>query len=125
LLGLHLRDGKQPLDVTFIPDGNGTIWDRRFGTGHFISRIEAGGIGFFVETFGPFTLRFRLTPDGDAVSWTLQRAAVFGLGIPSFLAPRIAAREWLVADNAYAMSVAVVLPLLGLMLRYEGELYPP
>jgi hypothetical protein len=34
-------------------------------------------------------------------------------------------RQWLVADNAYAMSVAVVLPLLGLILRYEGELYPP
>lgn len=125
LLGLHLRDGTQPLDVTFTPDGSGMIWDRRFGTGRFISLIEAGGIGFLVETFGPFTLRFRLTPDGDAVSWTLQRAAVFGLGIPSFLAPRIAAREWLVADNAYAMSVAVVLPLLGLILRYEGELYPP
>jgi hypothetical protein len=125
LLGLHLRDGKQPLDVTFIPDGNGTIWDRRFGTGHFISRIEASGIGFLVETFGPFTLRFRLTPDGDAVSWTLQRAAVFGLAIPSFLAPRIAAREWLAADKAYAMSVAVVLPLLGLVIQYEGELYPP
>jgi len=125
LLGLHLRDGKQALDVTFMSDGSGTIWDRRFGTGRFISRIEASGIGFLVETFGPFTLRFRLTPDGDAISWTLQRAAVFGLGIPSFLAPRIAAREWLAADNAYAMSVAVVLPLLGLILRNEGELYPP
>lgn len=35
LLGLRLRDGKQPLDVTFMPDGGGTIWDRRFGTGRF------------------------------------------------------------------------------------------
>ena len=125
LLGLHLRDGEQPLDVTFMPDGSGTIWDRRFGTGRFISRIEAGGIGFLIESFGPYTLRFRLTPDGDAVSWTLQRAAVFGLAIPSFLAPRIAAREWLAADKAYAMSVVVALPLLGLVLRYEGELYLP
>jgi hypothetical protein len=125
LLGLHLRDGKQPLDVTFMPAGSGTIWDRRFGTGRFISRIEAGGIGFLIESFGPYTLRFRLTPDGDAVSWTLQRAAVFGLAIPSFLAPRIAAREWLAADKAYAMSVEVALPLLGLVLRYEGELYLP
>jgi hypothetical protein len=125
LHGLRLRDGKQPLDVTFMPDGSGKIWDRRFGTGRFISRIEASGIGFLVETFGPFTLRFRLTPDGDAVSWTLQRAAVFGLAIPSFLAPRIAAREWLAADKAYTMSVAVALPLLGLVLRYEGELYLP
>lgn len=125
LLGLRLRNGKQPLDVTFMPDGICTIWDRRFGTGRFISRIEAGGIGFLVESFGPFTLRFRLTPDGDAVSWTLQRAALFGLAIPSFLAPRIAAREWLAADKAYAMSVVVALPLLGLVLRYEGELYLP
>jgi hypothetical protein len=104
---------------------SGTIWDRCFGTGSFISRIEASGIGFLVETFGPFTLRFRLTPDGDAVSWTLQRAEVFGLAIPSFLAPRISAREWLAADKAYAMSVVVALPLLGLVLRYEGELYLP
>jgi hypothetical protein len=44
-------------------------------------------------------LRFRLTPDGDAISWTLQRAAVFGLGIPSFVAPRISAREWLAAEK--------------------------
>jgi hypothetical protein len=123
LLGLHLRDGEQPLDVTLMPDGSGTIWDRCFGTGRFISRIEAGGSGFLIETFGPVTLRFWLTPDGDAISWTLQRAAVFGLVLPSFLAPRIAAREWLAADNAYAMSVAVTLPLLGLILRYEGELY--
>ena len=125
LLGLHIRDGTQPLDVTFMPDGSGTIWDRRFGTGRFISRIEADGIGFLIETFGPVTLRFWLTPDGDAISWTLQRAAVFGFSIPSFLEPRIAAREWLAADNAYAMSVVVALPLLGLILRYEGELYLP
>ena len=125
LLGLHLRDGEQPLDVTFMPDGSGTIWDRRFGTGRFISRIKAGGSGFLIETFGPVTLRFRLTPDGDAVSWTLQRAPVFGLANPSFLAPRIAAREWLATDKAYAMSVSVTLPLLGLELRYEGELYLP
>jgi hypothetical protein len=125
LLGLHLRDGKQPLDVTCLPDGSGTIWDRRFGTGRFISRIEGSGVGFLVETFGPFTLRFRLTPDGDAISWMLQRAALFGLAIPSFLAPRIAARESLATDKAYAMSVEVTLPLLGLVLRYEGELYLP
>ena len=37
----------------------------------------------------------------------------------------IAAREWLAADKAYAMSVVVALPLLGLVLRYEGELYLP
>lgn len=123
LFGLHLRDGEQPLDVTFIPDGSGTIWDRCFGTGHFISRIEAGGSGFLIETFGPVTLRFWLTPEGEAISWGLQRAAVFGLVLPSFLAPRIAAREWLAADKAYAMSVLVALPLLGLILRYEGELY--
>ena len=123
LLGLHLRDGKQALDVTFMLDGSGAIWDRQFGTGRFISRIEADGVGFLVETFGPFTLRFQMTPDGDAISWTLQRAEVFGLAIPSFLAPSISAREWLAADNAYAMSVAVALPLLGLVLRYEGELY--
>ena len=114
LFGLHLRDGEQPLDVTFMPDGSGTIWDRCFGTGPFISRIEAGGIGFLIETFGPVTLRFWLTPDGEAISWGLQRAAVFGLVLPSFLAPHIAAREWLAADKAYAMSVVVALPLLGL-----------
>jgi len=125
LFGLHLRDGEQPLDVTFMPDGSGTIWDRRFGTGRFISRIEASGIGFLVETFGPFALRFRLTPDGEAISWGLQRAAIFGFSIPSFLAPRIAAHEWLAADKAYAMSVVVALPLLGLILRYKGELYLP
>ena len=77
LFGLHLRDGEQSLDVTFMPDGSGTIWDRRFGTGRFISRIEAGGIGFLIETFGPITLRFRLTPDGDAVSWTLTLPPAF------------------------------------------------
>ena len=125
LLGLHLREGTQPLDVTFMPDVSGTIWDRRFGTGRFISRIEAGGSGFLIETFGPVTLRFWLTPDGEAISWGLQRAAVFGLVLPSFLAPHIPAREWLAADEAYAMSVAVTLPLLGLILRYEGELYLP
>ena len=96
LLGLHLRDGKQALDVTFMLDGSGAIWDRQFGTGRFISRIEADGVGFLVETFGP-----------------------------SFMAPRIAAREWLVADKAYAMSVEVAFPLLGLVLRYEGEFHLP
>jgi hypothetical protein len=66
-----------------------------------------------------------LTPDGEAISWGLQRAAIFGFSIPSFLAPRIAAHEWLAADKAYAMSVVVALPLLGLILRYKGELYLP
>ncbi len=125
LFARHLRDGEQPLDVTLMPDGSGTIWDRRFGTGRFISRFQAGGSGFLIETFDPVTLRFWPAPDGEAISWGLQRAAVFGLVLPSFLAPRIAAREWLAANKAYAMSVAVTLPLLGLVLRYEGELYLP
>jgi hypothetical protein len=120
-LGIGLRDGPQSLLVTFTPDGGGEIWTRQFATSGFASRVEADAAGTLVEAIGPFCFRIALVPVGNVLTWTLQRAFMFGLPLPVAIAPRISAREWMTDSGCYCMAAEVALPLVGSVLRYDGE----
>lgn len=125
IIGVGLRDGEQSLSVALVPDGAGELWTRRFGAGGFTSRVEAGGPGSLVEFFGPLSFRSTLTQVNGGLSWNLRRTQLFGISVPSALAPRIAAREWMTGEGDYAMSVEVALPILGPLLAYRGRLDCP
>jgi hypothetical protein len=58
LFGLHLRDGEQPLDVTFMPDGSGTIWDRRFGQAALSAGLRQAASAFSSKPLVPLPCDF-------------------------------------------------------------------
>jgi hypothetical protein len=123
-MGLEMKNGRQNLTVTFEPDGHGELWQRTFTTGRFASRFETEGATgqTVVELFGPFAFCYQLKVGEDSITWTLQRVRLFGIPLPTILAPRIAAREWISDAGGYEMSAQVTVPLIGHLLSYTGTL---
>lgn len=66
---------------------------------------------------------FALAPTGDGLAMHLTRWSVFGLRLPLFLAPRIAAREY-EADGRFHFDVRLTFPLIGGIVHYTGWLKP-
>jgi hypothetical protein len=122
-VGIGMREGRQGLVVTFEPDGQGELWRRTFESGGFTSRFEVDAAErAVVELFGPFSLHYGLTVGTDDITWTLRRARFFGVPIPTALAPRVAAREWISPAGGYEMSAEITMPLLGHVLSYTSTL---
>lgn len=123
-MGLDMKNGPQSLIVTFKPDGCGELWQRVFKNGRFTSRFETAATPepTLVELFGPFSLHHELTFGTDDITWRLRRTRLFGIPLPTTLAPRVAAREWVSAAGEYEMSAQVTAPLIGHLLSYTATL---
>ncbi|MBK8286497.1 MAG: DUF4166 domain-containing protein [Ahniella sp.] len=116
---------KVPLEVRFEPASPGIeTWERNFDGSRFRSRLTIDQ-GLLREVLFPLHLWFRLVASADGVHWVFHRAKVLGLiPLPGALAPRIEAREWSV-DGRYHFLASVGMPLIGLIVRYEGSLDAP
>lgn len=77
-----------------------------------------------LERFGPVKLFIRLEADEAGITFHLQRCSLLGLPLPTFLSPRLTARER-VSERRYHYFVRVELPLLGRLIEYEGFLGQP
>lgn len=99
-------------------------WSRQFGERQFSSRLSLEQ-GDLVERLFPLHLRFRLQLDQGVLHWQLQGARILGwISMPAWFAPKVEAREWS-EQGRYHFLAAVSLPLLGLIVRYQGSLDPP
>ena len=81
--------------------------------------------GVLAEHIGPLEIRFRLEVSAGALTYRPGGAALrlgpLRLPLPSWLAPRVSAREKAVGDpNRTHVWVEVSVPLLGLLVAYEG-----
>jgi hypothetical protein len=114
--------GLYPLHVSFAETGGRERWTRDFGGHVFSSELSAKG-GLAVERFGPMRFGFELAPAPDGLAMHLRRWSLFGVRLPLFLAPRIAAREWEQADR-FHFDVRLRLPLVGEIVHYSGWLLP-
>jgi hypothetical protein len=116
-----------PVQLHITPFGQGEKWVRTFGEKCLVTwQYERPG-DLLAEKFGPLELRFQLLLQPDCLGYA-QRAAVLSLGwlqlpVPAWLAPQVRASEAVVSgtDRSY-VSVTISLPLLGLLISYEGEL---
>jgi Domain of unknown function (DUF4166)/Saccharopine dehydrogenase NADP binding domain len=117
----------QSVEVTFTTDANGReTWSRRFASRRMRSTQEAGkgrDDALIVERFGPF--RF-----GLALDWNGTRLRIiprsWGLGflpLPLWLMPQGPAWEE-ERDGRFRFHVEIILPLIGLVTRYQGWLEP-
>ncbi|MEM9099073.1 MAG: DUF4166 domain-containing protein [Pseudomonadota bacterium] len=116
--------GRQvPVTVTITPDGDGEIWARQFATHQLRSHIHSPKPGEIVERFGPFafTLPLELTEDG--LSLPVAYGSILGLPLPKALLPRSEAKE-IATPNGFRFDIRLSLPLLGLMVHYQGSLTP-
>lgn len=95
-------------------------WNRCFGDFVMNSHFEREGQQL-VEVLGPIRMNLILTVEQGALVYTLVKASLFGIPIPLFLAPKVIAEEAQV-DEIYRFKVNVSMPLIGLLVRYGGDM---
>ena len=113
-------DGTYPLHVAFAERRGKERWTRDFGGHVFSSELSLAGRGV-AERFGPLRFAFDLPSSEEGLAMVLRGWTAFGIPIPRFLGPRIAAREWEEAGR-FHFDVAVGMPLLGDVVHYRGWL---
>ena len=115
--------GAYPLHVAFAARGGRERWTRDFG-GHVFSSELSAKHGLAVERFGAMRFGFALAPAPDGLVMRLRRWSAFGVRLPLFLAPRIAAREWQDDEGRFRFDVRLHFPLAGEIVHYTGWLRP-
>ena len=112
-----------PVTVEFVVDDTGECWNRRFGAARMASRLWQRE-GRLFERLGALRFRFALRAVDGEIHWRAERAWAFGIvPLPAgwFAQVRCREREH---GGRYEFLVDVALPLLGLLIRYEGWLLP-
>jgi hypothetical protein len=113
--------GAYPLHVAFAARGGRERWTRDFG-GHVFSSELSARNGLAVERFGAMRFGFALAPAPGGLVMRLRRWSAFGIRLPLFLAPRIAAREWQDEEGRFRFDVRLHFPLAGEIVHYSGWL---
>lgn len=119
--GLPRADGDVAVCVRFVSPAAGVeVWTREFGASTFRSRLRAVN-GELHEQLGPVRIRFRLRADVDGIIWEPLAIDLLRMPLPRMLLHGISARES-ERDGRYRFDVAAALPIIGLIVRYEGWL---
>lgn len=126
LAGLPRSGTAQHLRVTFTPVGEGAsaseVWERLFSGRLFRTRQWCAG-EHIVEAAGLVRFVFRPVVTAGVLTLQLEGFCVLGLPVPRILHPRVRTREH-EAQGRYSFEVEAGLPLVGLLVRYEGWLEP-
>jgi hypothetical protein len=124
LLRLPRAGGARRVRVSLERRGALEVWARQYDdailTTHQMAAGPAGS-ALLGERFGPLTVIMRLEPSSTALLFVIENARWFGLSVPGFLRPRVRARAF-AADGWYRFDVTIALPLVGLLIRYDGRL---
>lgn len=124
IMGLPGAGKSIPARITVTRTPDGETLRRDYGGAVFETRQHildtASGV-LLVERVGPFTLYFRLEGHEDGIDFNLQRATLWGLGLPSWLAPRMRACERADGEH-HVFDVSSALPVIGELVSYTGRL---
>lgn len=114
-----------PVTVTFRRQAEKEIWHRRFGQAEMKTLQEACPLlpGHIIERFGPLACRLEIECSQDGLRLLPHGLRLFGLPLPRWLWPRVAAGERVEAGR-FTFDVAIGLPWVGLLVHYSGQLSP-
>jgi hypothetical protein len=105
-----------------VVEGDRERWIREID-GRRIETVQRQRDDLLLEEAGPLRLGLRVVGSSEGMRFTSVRGWLCGLPLPSAMAPRVTAvvtgRE-----DGWWVDVRVDLPVLGLLLRYEGEVTP-
>jgi saccharopine dehydrogenase-like NADP-dependent oxidoreductase len=122
LFRLPATHGAMPVAVTITPDADGRErWARHWPGQIMRSTMSYRGPGVVTEGFGPFAFDLAITPHAEGLDMLLARGRLWGLPWPKALCPQIAATERADMGRHY-FDVAIVLPIIGQLVRYHGWL---
>jgi hypothetical protein len=115
-----------PVKVSFEKKKNGELWQRTFA-GRSFSSFHAEGQGYserlLSEQFGPFKFDQALVVADGKLSFVVRKWNMLGVPLPRGLAPMGDAFEHEV-DGRFHFHVEIKLPVIRLIVRYQGWLIP-
>jgi hypothetical protein len=109
-----------PVRVTIRRDALGERWTRDFGGYPMASTLRAQE-GLLEERLGPTTFRFELIADRERITWKIAGVRVLGVPVPVSWFSGVTASES-VDRERYRFDVEACLPVVGLLVRYQGTL---
>ena len=117
-------EGQVALTFTIAARDAAEVWTRDFGPHRTRSTLRAGPGRTLSESFGPFrvTLRPEIADHGLWLRVTALHA--FGQPCPKWLLPPEVSTEAALPGGGVAFDIRASLPLLGLLIRYHGEMAP-
>jgi len=103
----------------------GETWSRTFAGKALVTVQYQRGANLLAERLGCLEFGFRLRVSEHALDfWHVGTACVLGpirVPLPRWVAPHITAREWAgQEEGSLQVAVRVSLPLIGLLMAYEG-----
>jgi hypothetical protein len=124
-LNVPLPDPRNTLEVSIYSDAQGLHWHRRFNAGReFRSCFVAHGNfphGHWVESSGSIAMILGVRIVDGGWHWQQRGGRWKGMALPNGLLPQTVAYKEM-RDGLYRFSVEVRLPVLGLLLSYQGGL---
>ena len=123
LLGMPLAGCDRPVRIEIDATTNGELLARYYPDctlRTFQSCETRNGQNLLGEKFGPFRLLIELTGHDRGCDFRLVRWSLGPVPLPMALAPRLVANERL-HDGRHRFLVRISLPLIGLLLGYEGD----
>jgi hypothetical protein len=115
-----------PVNVSFEKKKDGELWQRTFAGRSFSSfHVEGRGRSerLLSEQFGPSRFNQALVVAEGKLSFIVRNWSIFGIPLPRALAPMGNAYEQEV-DGRFHFHVEIKMPLIGLIVRYQGWLIP-
>lgn len=126
LVGFPKAASRASVSVTFMPEGSAERWIRSFD-GKSFSSLQSAGTGknehLLVERFGITSFAMALVVDTDRMFLVQRRWSVLGIPMPQFLLP-IGSSFETVHEGQFCFDVQIALPLIGLIVAYQGSLDP-
>ena len=126
-IGFPVAGHDVPVQVTFIADAHGELWQRTFAGKRFASYQFDGpepGDGIVFERFGLITIALHLIPEAGRLNVVPIRWSLLGIPLPRTLMPIGETYEFVDAENRFNFHVEIGHPWLGLIVRYRGFLVP-
>jgi hypothetical protein len=112
----------QSISVNIACSSVGERWVRMFSGKKMISTLTCKR-GLLVENLGPMKFAFRLDYNAitQEIHWLLRGVKLVGIPLPLHWFSSVAARESCVSGR-YQFDVSASLPLIGLLVHYQGWL---
>ena len=107
------------LELSVTPDGAREHWVRRFGK-HLMKTQQWKAGTLLIEAGGPMRFGFELVANETSIQFKLIRSWFCLIPLPRFFAPRLEATET-ACEGGWDVVVQFSLPLLGMLIRYEGR----
>lgn len=121
IFGFPAAADSVPVEVNKSVTPRGEIWQRRFGTRRFRSRLAAAS-GGMTEGFGPLTFRLDLRAEDGTLYFPVVSGRLGPLPLPRWLLPVSIAREYAV-DGIFCFDVRILAPVSReLLVQYRGSL---